>query len=528
MHKVLVSDKFSPVGLDVFREAEGIELSYRPGLSAEELEEIIGDFEGLAIRSGTKVTARLLEKATRLKVVGRAGTGVDNVDLDAATERGVCVMNTPGGNTVTTGEHAVAMMLSLARNIPQANASLKSGKWEKSRFQGTELCGKVLGILGLGRVGRIVAERARGLGMRVLTCDPFVTADQARKVGVEKSDLDGILSDSDFISIHVPKNKETQNLIRAENIARMKKGVRIINCSRGGIVNEEDLYEAIVSGHVAGAALDVFSKEPCTENPLFGLDKVIVTPHIGASTVEAQEKVAVAIARQMIAYLADGIAQNAVNVPSVPGELLRALGPFLTLGEKLGSLQAQLSREIPEQITITYGGELNDYPHESVGLAVLKGFCTQISHGDVNFVNARHIAEQRGLKIIEASNKNPSEYTNFLAVTVTYPSGDQRRLKGVKFSDNDIRLTHYNQTVVNIEPEGNMLLITNKAVPGVVGVVGTYLGDAGINIANLRLIHNKDMGTDLTIVTTDEVVPEKTRERLLAHEAILSVRFVRL
>jgi D-3-phosphoglycerate dehydrogenase / 2-oxoglutarate reductase len=528
MYKVLVSDKFAEVGLEVFRANPEIELDYKPGLTPEQLAEIIGQYHGLAIRSATKVTRDLLEKAVNLKVVGRAGTGVDNVDQKAATERGVCVMNTPGGNTVTTGEQALSMMMSLARNIPQACASLKSGKWEKSKFQGTEIFGKVLGVVGFGRIGRVVAERALGLKMRVLVYDPYVSADQALKAGVDKVELDELFARSDFITVHVPKNKETENMIRAETIAKMKKGVRIINCARGGIVNEADLHDALVSGQVAGAALDVFVAEPCTDSPLFKLDNIIVTPHLGASTTEAQENVTIAIAEQMIDYLVAGVVTNAVNVPSVSGEMLKALTPFILLGEKLGAMQAQLSREIPKEIAITFGGDLSELPNEGVGIAVLKGYYTRISDAGVNFVNARVVAERHGLNVRFVSQKHSIEYTNFLTVAVTYPGGAKRSLTGVKFADNDVRLTHYNDHTINIEPEGNMLILRNKDLPGVIGVVGTLLGEAGVNIANLRLARTKGAKEAMTIVTTDQTVPEETLNRLTASDKILSAKFVQL
>ena len=528
MFKILISDKFTEAGIEIFKQNPDFIVDYQPGLSPEDLLSVIGDYDGLVIRSGTRVTEEVLNAATNLKVVGRAGVGVDNVDVVAATGKGICVMNTPGGNTVTTGEHAVAMMLAMARKIPQADASLKSGKWLKSRFQGTEVYEKTLGVLGLGRVGRVVAERALGFRMKVLANDPFVSDNQARKLGVEKASFDEILSRSDFISIHLPKTPETKNLINAAAIAKMKKGVRLINCARGGIVNENDLYEALQSGHVAAAALDVFEIEPCTENPLFQLDNVIVTPHLGASTAEAQENVAVAVAKQMIDYLADGVIVNAVNVPSVSGDALRDIAPFMSLGEKLGSMQGQLSGEIPAEMTITYVGELSELPNKPVGIAILKGFFSRLHDEDVNFVNAPVFAEQHGMSVIESARAKGGEYTNSLTVTVRYPDGKERSLTGVKFGDRDIRLTRYNNNVINIEPEGHMLILRNKDVPGVVGFIGTLLGEAGVNIANLRLARNRETNTALTFVTMDHEADEQTMKKLSDGEGIVSVKYVKI
>ncbi len=528
MLKILISDKFSEAGRRIFDENPDFTADYKPGLSPEELMAVIGEYDGLVIRSGTRVSEEVLNAATKLRVVGRAGVGVDNVDIVAATQRGICVMNTPGGNTVTTGEHAVAMMLAMARKIPQADASLKSGKWLKSSFQGTEVFGKTLGILGLGRVGRVVAERALGLRMKVLANDPFVSDNQARKLGVEKASFDELLGRSDFITIHLPKTPETKNLINEQTIAKMKQGVRLINCARGGIVKESDLYEALQSGRVAAAALDVFEHEPCTDNPLFKLDNVIVTPHLGASTAEAQENVAVAVVKQIIDYLAGGVIVNAVNVPSVSGDALKDIAPFMVLGEKLGSMQAQLSSEIPAEMDITYGGELSQLSNKPVGIAILKGFFARLHDEDVNFVNAPVFADQHDMSVVESSRAKGGEYTNFLTVTVRYPDGKQRSLTGVKFGAHDIRLTRFNDNVINIEPEGHMLILRNKDVPGVVGFIGTLLGEAGVNIANLRLARNRETGTALTFVTMDHEVDEKTMEKLLGGDGIVSVKYVKI
>jgi D-3-phosphoglycerate dehydrogenase / 2-oxoglutarate reductase len=527
MLKILISDKFPEVGIELFSRNSDFKVDYKPDLTSAQLAEIIGDYDGLAIRSGTQVSEELLAAATKLKVVGRAGAGVDNVDVAAATGRGICVMNTPGGNTVTTGEHAVAMMLAMARKIPQADASLKSGQWRKSEFQGTEIFGKTLGILGLGRVGRVVAERALGFRMKVLAHDPFVSDEQARKIGIEKASFEQLLSRSDFITIHLPKTADTKNLIRAETISLMKKGARLINCARGGIVNEDDLLNALQSGHIAAAALDVFENEPSAESPLLQLDNVIATPHLGASTAEAQENVAVAVAQQMIDYLRDGVIVNAVNVASVSGESLKDVAPYMSLGEKLGAMQGQLSSEIPTEMLITYAGELAKLPNKPIGIAILKGFFSRL-HEEVNFINAPVFADQHGMSVVESTRARDREYTNSLKVEVHYPDGKKRSLTGVKFGESDIRLTRYNANVINIEPEGHMLILRNKDVPGIVGFVGTLLGEAGINIANLRLARNRETNTALIFVTMDETPPDQTMKLLGESEGIVSVKCVKI
>ncbi|MCC6157707.1 MAG: phosphoglycerate dehydrogenase [Deltaproteobacteria bacterium] len=528
--RVLVSDSFSETGLEVFRRAPGIEVDYKPGLKPEEQKAIIGQYHGLAVRSATKVNEDLLSAATNLRVVGRAGTGVDNVDLVGATKRGICVMNTPGGNTVTTAEHAVSMMMSLARKIPAATASLKGGKWEKNKFQGTEMFNKVLGVIGLGQIGRVVADRAVGLKMRVIAYDPFVTAEHARDLHVDKVELDDLFARADFITIHVPKSRETENLVRAETIAKMKKGVRIINCARGGIVNEKDLHDALVSGHVAGAALDVFAAEPCTDSPLFGLDNVVVTPHLGASTDEAQENVAVAIAEQMIDYLTRGVVTNSVNVPSVSQEVLKELGPYLTLAEKIGRLHGQLTvgRVTPKGLEIIYGGELTRFaaePLKTLKIAILKGLLSCWHDTEVNFVNAEHVAKTvHGIEPRESRSPAVEDYHQYLTVVLTYPTGESRSLTGTIFGLNDIRLVKYDQKVLNIELEGHMLVMRNNDVPGVVGWVGTVLGDAKINIGNMRLGRSVADRTALTIVTTDEPVPDEVIAALKKNPAITSAK----
>jgi D-3-phosphoglycerate dehydrogenase / 2-oxoglutarate reductase len=403
--KVLVSDKMGEEGLEIFRNAEGIELDVKTGLKPEELKEIIGQYHGLAIRSATKVTKEIIEAATNLKVIGRAGIGLDNVDIPAATQKGIAVMNTPGGNTVTTAEHAIAMMMSLTRNIPKATATMKQGLWEKKSLQGRELFNKTLGVIGFGNIGSIAANLAEGLKMNVIIADPNVTPERIEKAGFECVSLEELYKRADYITIHVPKLESTTNLLNKDTFAMMKKGVMIINCARGGIINEDDLYEAIVSGKVAGAALDVFAKEPPGDIPLLKLDQVIATPHLGASTAEAQTNVAVAVANQIVAYLTQNTVINAVNVPSVTGELLKKLQPYLYLGERIGNMHTFMSEGPIKEINIEYAGNFLDLDLKPVTLAALRGILTPIVPYEVNFVNAISLAQDMGIKISETSSQ---------------------------------------------------------------------------------------------------------------------------
>lgn len=397
--KVLVSDNLGEVGIQMFEDEDGLSVDVKTGLSPEELEGIIDQYHALVIRSATKVTESLLNNAKQLKVIGRAGIGLDNVDIPAATKRGIVVMNTPGGNVVTTAEHTIALMLSLTRNIPSGTHTMKSGLWEKKKLQGREIYSKILGVIGFGKIGSIVADRARGLRMRVVVHDPIVTPEQIEKAGFESVSLDELYRKADYITIHVPKLKTTTGLLDKTAFSKMKDGVMVVNCARGGIVNEVDLYDAIVSGKVAGAALDVFEKEPPEASPLFELDRVVCTPHLGASTREAQTNVAVAVAGQIIDYLKTGTVINAVNVSSVTGDLLKKMGPLLSLGEKMGSLQAQLVCGPLEEVVIEYKGDFQGLDMTPVSTAFMKGLMTPMVKDDVNFVNAKVLAQEMGLKI---------------------------------------------------------------------------------------------------------------------------------
>jgi D-3-phosphoglycerate dehydrogenase len=396
--KILVTDSLAPQGIEVFERAQGFEVNVRIGVKPDELQKIVADYDGWVIRSGTKITAELIEAAKNLKVIGRAGVGFENIDVDAATKKGIVVMNTPGGNNVTTGEHTISLMMALARHIPQAVASLKGGKWDRNKFVGVELCNKTLGVVGLGNVGRIVAERAAGLRMKVIGYDPFISSESIARMGVEPASLDDLLGKSNFITVHVPLTSETQGLINREAIAKMKPGVRVINCARGGIIDEKDLADAVRAGKVAGAALDVYVDEPpAQDHPLIKLDQVITTPHLGASTDEAQLNVAIAVAEQMVDFLAKGVVRYAVNVPSVSPELLEVLRPYLTLAEKLGSLHVQMAGALPDEVQVEYRGDVTQYNIAPLTLAVLKGMLTPVMESGVNYVNAPLVARERGI-----------------------------------------------------------------------------------------------------------------------------------
>ncbi len=486
MKKVLVSDNLGEIGVEMFRQAEGIEVDVKTGLDPEALRAIIGDYDALVIRSATKVTAELLDAAKRLKVVGRAGIGLDNVDIAAATRRGVVVMNTPGGNVITTAEHAIAMMMSLTRNIPDGTMSLRDGRWEKKKLQGRELYNKVLGVVGFGKIGSIVADRARGLKMQVICYDPFVTPAQIEKAGFESVTLDELYTRSDYITIHVPKLKDTMGMINKDAFAKMKDGVMLINCARGGLVVEADLAEAIKSGKVAGAALDVFETEPPGESPLFKLPRVIGTPHLGASTKEAQTNVAVAVAEQIIAFLQTGTIINAVNAPSVTGELLTKLGPYLTIGEQIGGLQAQLVSGPIKAVNIDYAGDFKGLDLAPVTIAILKGLLTKEVKDDVNFVNALAIARDRGIKVSEAASAEADVYLTLITVTVE-TTEMRNTVAGTLFGKNDPRVVRINDFRLELIPCGHLALIYNQDKPGAIGSIGTTLGRHGVNIDQMQV-----------------------------------------
>jgi D-3-phosphoglycerate dehydrogenase len=520
--KVLVSDNLGEAGIELFRQEEGIEVAVHTGLSAQELEAEIGDYDALVIRSATKVTEALLSAGHRLKVVGRAGIGLDNVDIAAATKRGVIVMNTPGGNVVTTAEHAVAMMLSLTRNIPRGTATLRAGRWEKKVLQGREICNKVLGVIGFGKIGTIVADRARGLKMQVVVHDPFVRPEVIEKAGFESVELSDLYRRSDYITVHVPKLKETAGLLDAEAFEQMKDGVMVINCARGGIVDESALYAALVSGKVAGAALDVFETEPPGEHPLFGLEQVVCTPHLGASTREAQTNVAVAVARQIIDYLKTGTIVNAVNAPSVTGEVLEKLGPLLALADQMGSLQAQLVSGPLQEVVIEYAGDFQGADLSPVTTAALRGLLAPVAKDDVNFVNAHIIAKERGIRVTETNIDSADEYLNL--ITLRAVTGQiSSTVSGTVFGKKNTRIVKINNFRLEMIPKGHLALIYNIDKPGSIGQIGTTLGKHGINIGRMQVGQEVDGDRNIIFLSTDTPIPESVVEELASLSLVKSV-----
>lgn len=521
MAKVLISDKLDPLAQEIF-ERNGIEVDFKPGLSPEEQLEIIDQYDGLAIRSSTTVTPEMIKKATKLKVVGRAGIGVDNVDIPAATEAGIVVMNTPFGNSITTAEHAIAMMFALAREIPQANESTHAGKWEKKRFMGVELYNKTLGVIGCGNIGGIAATRGVGLKMNVIAFDPFLTEERAKELGVKKVELDELFEKADFITIHVPKNDKTANLIRKENIAKMKDGVRIINCARGGIVNEADLLEALNSGKVAGAALDVFEVEPAKENPLFGNDKVICTPHLGASTTEAQVNVAIQVAEQMSDYLNTGAVTNALNMASISAEDAPRLKPYLKLAEDLGKFAGQISNSAIKKIEIEYEGTITDVntdPITSTIIASLLG--AQIE--SVNMVNAKQVAEGRGIEIKQSYDDQSKNWRSMINVIVT--TDDRvRNVTGTLFTGKEPRIVNIEGVPIEAALSEHMLFIRNNDKPGMIGNVGTILAEGNQNIADFRLGRKASGGEAVCLIAIDGPISDDLFQKIESLEQINSLK----
>jgi D-3-phosphoglycerate dehydrogenase len=501
-------------------------VDYRPGLPPGELLEAIADASGLVIRSGTKVTADVIDVGKRLEVIGRAGIGVDNVDVAAATARGIVVMNTPGGNNITTAEHAVALLISLARHIPQANASMKAGKWEKKRFMGMELYNRTLGILGLGNIGRIVADRAKSLGMKVIGHDPFLTAQTAAALDVELVSLDQLLERADAISVHVPRTKDTLGLLGRETLAKVRPGVLIINAARGGIVDEDALLEALEEGRVAGAALDVFEVEPpAADNPLVRHENVVCTPHLGASTEQAQVNVSIAIAEQVRDQLLLGVTGNAVNMPSISQELLGQLRPYLALAEKLGRFQGQLCPGSIEQIEIEYSGEAAALNVAPLTVAVLKGLLESVTD-QVNMVNAPKIAQDHGIKVIESKSSQVSDFAS--AISTRVKGFRDRLIVGAIFHGSQPRIVRVDDFMLEAIPEGPTLLLHNRDEPGVVGTVGGVLGGAGINISRMQLALVRERGEAAMLVNVDDAPDEAVLEKLRGLPNMISAQLVDL
>jgi D-3-phosphoglycerate dehydrogenase len=525
MPRVLISDQMDPNAARIFRD-NGVEVDEKPGLTKDELKAIIGDYDGLAIRSATKVTADLLEAAPNLKVVGRAGIGVDNVDIAAATARGVVVMNTPFGNSITTAEHAIALMFALARQLPEADASTQAGKWEKNRFMGVELTAKTLGLIGCGNIGSIVADRALGLRMRVVAYDPFLTEERALDLGVDKVELDELLARADFITLHTPLTDQTRGILSAQNLARAKPGVRIINCARGGLIDEPALKAALESGHVAGAALDVFGEEPARDNPLFGTPGLVATPHLGASTTEAQVNVALQVAEQMSDYLVRGGVTNALNMPSLSAEEAPRLRPYMQLAERLGSLVGQLARSGLSRIAIETEGHAAELNQKPISSAVLAGLM-RVHSDTVNMVNAPFLAKERGIEVREVRHEREGDYHTLIRVTVETAEGE-RSVAGTLFGNAAPRLVDLFGVGIEADLTGDMIYLVNEDRPGFIGSLGTTLGEAGVNIATFNLGRRAAGGEAVALVALDgRVAPDLIRKlgELPVVRTVMPLRF---
>jgi D-3-phosphoglycerate dehydrogenase len=526
--KILVADPISSRGVDVMRSHAGFEVDVKTGMKEDELCQVIGQYDALVVRSQTKVTKRVLDAAGKLRVVGRAGVGVDNVDVDAATRRGVIVMNTPGGNTISTAEHTFSMLMAMARKIPQAHGSMKAGKWDRKSFEGVELYNKTLGIVGMGRIGSEVARRAIAFGMRVLAYDPFLSASKARALQVEVVELDEIYKRSDFITVHVPMTDQTRGLINRDTIKMMKDGVRLINCARGGIIHEQDLAEAIKTGKVAGAALDVYEQEPPKDSPLLGLDNVVMTPHLGASTVEAQESVGVEIAEQIAEVLAGGTIRNAVNMPTLDAKVLAVLQPYLAFAEKMGRLLAQLAPARVERISVEFCGKMTEIDTNPVTRSVLCGFLKAAEGGSVNYVNAPTIAEQLGIRVVEQKSTEPIDYAELIHLRAE-TDGKSVSVSGTFYgSVNNPRIVRINDMPVEVVPSGVVIIMTNEDLPGIIGWIGTVMGKNNINIANMTLGREAPGGRALTVLNVDSAPKADVIRELKSYKHVLDVTVAQL
>lgn len=530
--KILVADDVSESGLEPLR-AAGFAVEKRTGLKLAELSEALIDVDGLVVRSETKVTPELMNAATRLRVIGRAGVGVDNIDVAAATARGIVVMNAPDGNTITTAEHTIALLVALARRVPQANRSLRDGRWERKRFIGVELQGKTLGIVGLGRIGRVVANRARAFGMSIVAYDPFVAPDQARDLELEIATLDEVFARADFLTVHTPLTAETRGLVGAHAFSKMKRGVRIINCARGGLVDERALLTAIKEGIVAGAALDVFEQEPPpVDHPLLALDEVIATPHLGASTTEAQEGVAVTVAEQMRDYLLTGALRGAVNVPSLGAQELNALQPYIALAESLGRFQAQLVDEAVREVRLEFAGEVAELDAAPVTRAFLAGLLRDVS-ARVNVVNAFLIAEERGIAVTASYKRAGSDFAPAIRTRVVTTGGEQTVAgtlfrRGSSSGGGDGRITEINGFRIEAIPHGHMLVTRNRDVPGVIGRIGSILGEHNVNISRFHLGRRERGGEAMAVIETDAPLRKEALDELRSFEPVISARQIEL
>ncbi|WP_066634195.1 phosphoglycerate dehydrogenase [Desulfolucanica intricata] len=525
--RVLVLDGVAEEGLVPLREEQDIEIDIKNKLTEDELIEIIPRYHGMIVRSATKVTQRLLEHADNLIVVGRAGVGVDNIDLVAATNKGVLVVNAPDGNTIAAAEHTMAMMMALARNIPQANATLRNGKWDKKAFLGVELRGKTLGILGLGRIGSNVAKRAQAMDMNIIAYDPYINEEKANSLGVKILPLEEVFKQADFLTAHMPKTKESYHIINEQAFSLMKDGVRVINCARGGIIDEEALYNALKSGKVAGAALDVFEKEPNVDSPLYEFPNVIMTPHLGASTAEAQLNVAVDVAKEIVAALKGDIVKNTVNIPSLNPKTMAAVKPYLELASKLGNFHAQLVSGRINKIEVFYSGELAKQEVTPITTALLKGTLDPVLQETVNFVNAAVLAKSRGIEVIQTTAEQEKDYANLITVKV-YSDQGERILAGTLFQGNDPRIVNIDGYRIDAIPSGYMLVIPHIDKPKIIGRVGTLIGEHDINIASMQVGRKVIGGKAVMVLAIDDIVPDETIKEINRIDGVLDVKFVRL
>ena len=526
MPKILVSDPLAQEGLAILQRAPGFEVVSAPGLAPDALAAALADADGLVIRSGSQIGAEALAGAARLKVIGRAGIGVDNVDVEAATRRGVVVVNTPEGNNITTAEHAIALLVSLARHIPQATASMRAGRWEKSAFQGMELYNRTLGVIGLGNIGRIVASRALGLGMRVVASDPHLPAEIAQKLDIELLPLSDLLSRADAVTVHVPRTRETTGLLDRNAFAKLRPGALVVNAARGGIVDEAALLEALDSGHLGGAALDVFAEEPPPpEHPLLAHERVICTPHLGASTDQAQRNVAIAVAEQVRDFLLEGAVRNAVNLPSVSPELLEQMRPYIALGEKLGRFQGQLCSGAVREIEIEYAGGVAELRVAPITVAVLKGLLESVSDR-VNMVNAPLIAREHGIRVVETKTAQPHDFAS--AITTRLRCAGERLIAGALFHGKQPRIVRIDDFMLEAIPEGATILLHNHDRPGVVGAVGACLGAAGINISRMQLALVRERGEAAMLVNVDAAPGKEVMAQLRGLQHMLSAQLVEL
>lgn len=523
--KILVSDSIAEEGIKILKREAEVDVSTK--LPREELIKRIKDYDALVVRSATKVTRDVIEAGERLRVIGRAGVGVDNIDVDAATERGIIVLNAPEGNTIAAAEHTMGMMMALARNIPQANMSLKGKKWEKGKFMGVEIYDKVLGIIGLGRIGTEVAKRCQSFGMRILAYDPYISEEKAKSLGVKLTTVDEIIKNADFITVHTPLTKETQNLIGAKEFEKIKKGVRMINCARGGIIDEEALYNALKSGKVAGAALDVFVKEPPLESPLLALDNVITTPHLGASTAEAQVNVAVGVAEQVLNALKGEVVKNAVNAPAVGPEVMEAIRPYLPLAEKIGKFLAQVVRGHVNQVEVSYSGEIAEKDTKFLTIAILKGLLEPVLCAPVTFVNAMIVAKSRGITVFESKSPKTEDFANLISVTAKSDI-DQRRAAGTIFGKRDARIVLIDKYRVDAVPSGYMVISNHIDKPGTIGKIGTLLGKNNINIAGMIVGRESPGGPAVMVLAVDSSIPDDILKQFSDVDGVKDAELVKL